>query len=144
MPGFGWTSKLLCSMKDSDTRDHIFHDSICNTKFEMSRKDKVVETETRSVVAWGCDEDETRIGIKSKSAWSIILGWWTCSKTDLWWWLHTVMKHKIGWNGGGLEAGKQLGGNNYKIAREGQIQVHKTPGMFFCLWANVYQPLSLF
>lgn len=55
-------------MKDSDTRDHIFHDSICNTKFEMSRKDKVVETETRSVVAWGCDEDETRIGIKSKSA----------------------------------------------------------------------------
>lgn len=55
-------------MKDSGTRELIFQDSICNMKFEMSRKGKAVETETRSVVAWGWDEDEMRMEIKSKSA----------------------------------------------------------------------------
>lgn len=60
--------KAIISMKDSGTRELIFQDSICNMKFEMSRKGKAVETETRSVVAWGWDEDEMRMEIKSKSA----------------------------------------------------------------------------
>ena len=37
-------------------------------KFEMFKKGKTVEMETRSIVARGWDEDETKIGIKSKSA----------------------------------------------------------------------------
>ena len=41
-----------------------------------------------------------------------VLGWWICSKTDLWWWLHTAMKCKIGWNRGREAARrKQLEGS---------------------------------
>lgn len=31
---------------------------------------------------------EEGVGIDWKQAWGNFLGWWRCSKTELWWWLH--------------------------------------------------------
>ena len=68
-----WTSKTLCWVK-SGMKDHI-----CIThRFPEKAKTWIS----------GC----LQTGVNCKWARGPLLGWWKCSKTVLWWWVHTSVK----------------------------------------------------
>lgn len=66
----------------SNTWVHMFYDSIYMKYPEKANLE-------RQII--GCLGERVRKEIHSKWVQKILLGWWKCSKLDLWWWLQNLV-----------------------------------------------------
>lgn len=80
-----WTSKHFSKWKKPDTRNCILYYSI----YMKCQKNGNSKKTQKFNGALGCRDRIMKIN--SKCAWEILLGWWKCSTSDLWWWRHKLV-----------------------------------------------------